>query len=312
MGTPELAAASLEALLASDHEVVCVVSQPDRRAGRGKRMVAPPVAQLATERGLPLLQPETIRTRAFRAWVEGFAPEVGVVAAFGHILGPKVLAIPPHGWLNVHASLLPRWRGASPIQAAVCAGDAESGVTIMQMDRGLDTGPMRLVRRLALADDETAATLHDRLAAVGGEAIVAALDLLAAGDLPSTPQPDEGSTYAPLLSKRDGDLDWTRPAEVLARRVRGLHPWPGTRTHHRAAGGGEPTMLKVHPPVAVLPGVDAAPGSVVSATPDGVDVACGEGLLRLQQLQAPGKRALPVGPFLAGYGLAAGDRLEAP
>ena len=309
MGTPALAAAVLEAVLASRHEVVCAVSQPDRRQGRGKRVLAPPVARLAKERGIPLMQPDRVGTRAFREALSEYGPDVALVAAYGHILGPKLLAVPRLGCLNVHASLLPRWRGASPIQAAVLAGDSASGVTIMQMERGLDTGPMLLRRETALTADETAASLHDRLAALGAEAAVAALDQLEAGTLSPVTQDDALATWAPQLARRDGDLDWSLPAEVLSRRVRGLFPWPGTRTTHRRASS-EPVFLKVLPPVQVLPGGPGPEGEVVAASAAGVDVRCGDGVvLRIGRLQAPGKKALEAGPFLAGYPLGPGDGL---
>lgn len=305
MGTPDFAAASLEALLASRHEVVCVVSQPDRRAGRGKRTRPPPVARLARDAGLPLAQPERVRTTSFRRWVLSHRPEVGVVAAFGHILGPRLLNALPHGWLNVHASLLPRWRGAAPIQMAILAGDSESGVTIMRLGRGVDTGKMLHKRATPIGSDDTAETLHDRLAALGATAIVEALDLLAEGRLQSERQSAAEATHAPMLRKQDGRLDWTEPATALDRRIRAFHPWPGTQTWL----DGE--QLKVLPPVKALPtGLDAAPGTVIAAGSQGIDVAAGDGTaLRLVRLQLAGRKALDAGPFLAGRPVAVGTRL---
>ncbi len=256
------------------------------------------------------MQPDRVGTRAFREALAAYGADVALVAAYGHILGPKLLAVPRLGCLNVHASLLPRWRGASPIQAAILAGDPKSGVTIMQMERGLDTGPMLLTREVELAPDETASSLHDRLAAVGAEAAVEALDRLEAGDLTPVAQDDARSTYAPQHVRSDADLDWSWPAEVVSRRVRGLFPWPGTRTTHRR-GEGDPALLKILPPVEVIPGGAAGPaGEVVRASAGGVDIRCGDGaLLRVGRLQAPGKRALDAGPFLAGYPLEPGARL---
>ncbi|TNF29047.1 MAG: methionyl-tRNA formyltransferase [Deltaproteobacteria bacterium] len=306
MGTPELAATVLQALLDGPHEVVGVVSQPDRPAGRGKHLVSPPVAALARERGIPLMQPEACKSAAFREDLAAWAPDVAVVAAFGHILGPKALAVPRLGCVNVHASLLPRWRGASPIQRAIEAGDAESGVSIMQMDPGMDTGPVLLERRLALTPDETADTLHDRLAALGAEAIGVALDALEAGTATATPQPELGVTHAPKITKADGVLDWARPAVVLDRQVRAFHPWPGTGTTL------DGRVLKVLPPISPLEGgADAAPGTVLAVGPDGIDVACGEGSLRLTRLQLAGKKALDAAQFLAGHRLVPGMVLGA-
>ncbi|MCA9513762.1 MAG: methionyl-tRNA formyltransferase [Myxococcales bacterium] len=305
MGTPDLAAAVLRALLDGPHPVVGVVSQPDRPAGRGQRVVLGPVSALARERGLPLAQPSSVKTAEFRAWLAALEPDVAVVAAFGHILGPKLLDVPRLGCVNVHASALPRWRGASPIQAAIAAGDAATGVSIMQMDPGLDTGPVFVTRPVPIAADETAETLHDRLAEVGGEAVLAVLDELARGEAVAVPQPDEGATYAHLIRKDAGDLDFGASAVALDRQVRAYHPWPGTRTTLR----GQP--LKVLPPVTALATrpAGAAPGEIVTVGPDGVDVACGEGALRLRRLQLAGKKALDVADFLRGADLSPGMRL---
>lgn len=304
MGTPEFAAASLRALIdAPEHEVVCVVSQPDRPFGRKNRMKRPEVAVVADEMGIPLLQTDTARTRGFRQWVARHEPEITVVAAFGHILGPKALSIAPRGSINVHASLLPRWRGASPIQAAIVAGDVETGVTIMQMDRGLDTGDMLTVSRCAIEPEETAASLHDKLMGLGAKALLECLAGLAAGAIEPEPQPEEGVTYAGQLTREDGRLDWTRPARALDCQVRGLHPWPGTFTEL----GGE--RLKVFPRVEVLSGSPGEPGTVLAASSEGIDVACGEGALRLTRLQLPGRKPLDSEAFLAGVELAPGDRL---
>lgn len=308
MGTPDFAAASLAALLGSDHDVVAVVSQPDRRGGRGNRVVSPPVATLAKEHGVPLNQPERVGTRAFREWLSGHEPEIAVVAAFGQILGPKLLALPPLGCINVHASLLPRWRGASPIQAAILAGDAHSGVSIMEMERGLDTGPVLGEVSVELSERETGASLHDRLAEAGATLLLEVLEGFKGDARPTAePQDDDRATYAAQLRREDGDLDWTEPAVALGRRIRALHPWPGTR----ATVLEREERLKVHPPVQVLDGAyDAPPGTIIAASGDGVDVVAGDGrALRLGKLQAPGRKALEAGPFLAGYPLNPGGRL---
>ena len=308
MGTPDFAAASLAALLDSDHEVVAVVSQPDRRGGRGNRVVSPPVGTLAKEHGIPLEQPERVGTRAFRDWLSSHEPELAVVAAFGQILGPKLLALPPMGCINVHASLLPRWRGASPIQAAILAGDRESGVTIMEMERGLDTGPMLGEVRMELAADETGSSLHDRLAEAGASLLLEVLEGFAGGGRPKAePQDDDRATYAAQLRREDGDLDWSEPAAAIHRRIRALHPWPGTRTGVLERD----ERLKIHPPVALVEGAqEGAPGTIVATSSDGVDVLAGDGrIVRLGRLQAPGKKALDAGPFLMGYPLEPGGRL---
>lgn len=307
MGTPDLAATSLRALLASRHQVVCVVSQPDRPAGRGNALRSPPVAELAKAHGLPLAQPDRVGTLEFRQWLAGFEPDLAAVAAYGHLLGPKLLAVPRLGCLNVHASLLPRWRGASPVQAAILAGDAETGVCIMRMDEGLDTGPVLARRVVAIGEQDTAETLMGSLAEAGARLLVETLDRLEDGPLEAVPQGDSGSTYAPLIHKSAGELDWRASAVELSRRVRALHPWPGTRARREGAA------IKVLPPVEVTGApASAPPGTVTAAGPAGVDVACGEGTLRLLRLQAPGRSAMDAGPFLAGHPLSVGARFDLP
>ena len=307
MGTPELAALSLSALLDSTHQVVAVVSQPDRPSGRGRKLVPTPVAAVAREAGVPLLQPDSVGTPAFRQWLSSHQPDIAVVAAFGRILGPKLLALPPLGCINVHASLLPRWRGASPIQSAILAGDDESGVTIMQMVRALDAGDMLHVLKTPISPEDTAATLHDRLAALGAQALLEALELYEQGKINPVAQDDAEVTYAPKISKADGDLDWTRQAAELDRQIRGLHPWPGTRCTVSDRG----VQLKLHPPTSALTSTTTAPpGTLVRVDNDGVDVACGGGsILRLKRLQAPGKKPLDARAFLSGFPLSDGEVL---
>ncbi len=306
MGTPELAAAALGALLASKHRVVCAVSQPDRRAGRGNRLRSPPVAELAKAHGVPLAQPERVGTEEFRGWIAGFSPDVAVVAAYGHILDPKLLAVPRLGCVNVHASLLPRWRGASPIQAAILAGDSHTGVCIMEMERGLDTGPVLAREAVPIGPSDTAATLHDTLALLGARLLTATLDRMECGPLHAEAQDEAAMTYAPIIHKADGDLDWRRPAAALERQVRALHPWPGTRTRRGDM------VLKVLPPVQALDGsAGVAPATVLAAGAGGIDVACGQGALRLLRLQAPGRNPMDAGAFLAGNPLEVGARFEA-
>jgi methionyl-tRNA formyltransferase len=303
MGTPDFAAAALEALLASDHEVCLVVTQPDRPQGRSRRPQPPPVKVLAEAAGLPVFQPEKINTREARARVREADPEVVVVVAYGQILRPLFLAIPPLGCLNVHASILPRWRGASPINAQILHGDPEVGVSVMKMDEGLDTGPVGLVRRLPALPEETAGELHDRLAPLGGDAIVEALASLARDELRFEPQAEEGATYAGLMSKDDGRLDFRRPAEELARQVRGLVPWPGAFATLVSAEERTAIQILQVAEVAATEPADRA-GQVLRAEAKTLRVACGEGALDLLTLKPSGRKAMEVQAFLNGARLA--------
>ncbi len=301
MGTPDFAAASLRRLLDAGYPVAAVVTQPDRPRGRGQEVAKPPVKELAEAHGIPVVQPEKIRTPEFEAWLRAQQARWAVVVAYGRILPANVLAVPPGGCINVHASLLPRWRGASPIQWAIVNGDRETGVTTMLMDEGLDTGPMLVRRALAIGPDEDAASLHDRLAALGGDVLLETLRGLADGSVRPEPQPAEGATYAPILKKEDGAIDWSAPAERIHDRVRGLTPWPGAFSH---AGGQYVKILRT----AVLSGT-AAPGAVAAVQADGVDVGTGEGLLRLIEVQPAGKRRMGAGEFARGLRLSPGAPL---
>jgi methionyl-tRNA formyltransferase len=295
MGTPEFAVPTLEKL-ADAHHVVGVVTQPDRRVGRGQRLAPSPVKQAAQERGLPLLQPQTLRTPEAVAQLAAWEPNVIVVAAFGQILRKDVLDLPLHGCLNVHASLLPRWRGAAPVAAAILAGDEVTGVTIMKMDAGLDTGPiLKQSKPVSISPHDTRESLERRLSRLGAKLLVEkTLPPYLAGDLLPQPQPKEGVTYAEQLHKEDGLLDWSRSAVELNRQVRAFNPWPGTFT---TLHGQRLRVLRAAP----LPDWrgDAPPGTVV-ALADGCAVATGEGALRLEEVQLAGKRPMDIEAFLCG------------
>lgn len=305
-GTPEFARVALERLLAAGFEVPLVLTQPDRPAGRGMKLQASPVKQCALEHGIAVAQPMSLRldgkypeeAAAARVAIDAAQADVMVVAAYGLILPQWVLDTPRLGCLNIHASLLPRWRGAAPIHRAIEAGDAETGVTIMQMDAGLDTGDMCLVERLPIAADDTTASLHDKLAELGGRLIVEALELAACGGLNRTPQPAEGVTYAHKIEKAESLIDWSESAEVIARRLRAFNPFPGGAT----SLGSE--AIKVW--AAVAEEGSGAAGTVLSADAQGVRVACGSGVLNMQLLQRAGGKRLAAGDFLRGFELPAG------
>ena len=294
-GTPEFAASALQALIDACHDIALVLTQPDRPAGRGMKLKASPVKTLALAHGLPVSQPLTLKTAEAQAEIAAVGAEVMVVAAYGLILPKVVLEMPTRGCLNIHASLLPRWRGAAPIHRAIEAGDAETGVTIMQMDVGLDTGDMLLTVREPIHADDSTGSLHDRLAAQGAQAMVAALAQLDA--LSPQPQPAEGVTYAEKIGKAEAQLDWSLPAEVLHRKIRAFNPFPGAST----LAGGE--ALKIWQ--AQLADGAGAPGDVLAADADGVRIACGSGALLATQLQAAGGKRLAAREFLAGHSLPA-------
>jgi methionyl-tRNA formyltransferase len=292
-GTPEFAVVPLNALLAEGFPPVAVLTQPDRPAGRGRERQPSPVKLAARAAGIPVHQPASLRTEESRELIAALAPDLMIVVAYGMLLPAEILSIPAFGCWNIHASLLPRWRGAAPIQRAIEAGDHETGVSIMQMDSGLDTGPVILRERLPLRGDETGGSVHDQLAALGARALLGCLRRLAAGqDLAPVPQPDSGVSYARKLNKSEAELDWAEPAEVLERRIRAFDPWPvawcvigGERTRiWRAARGKRST--------------DMPPGTVLGAGREGIDVATGRGTLRLLELQPPGKKRMDAADYL--------------
>jgi len=293
MGSPAFAVPALEAL-AGAHEVVGVVTQPDRPAGRGSRLRPPEVKSAAERLGLPVYQPESLRDAGALSPLEEWQPEVIVVAAFGQILGRDVLDLPPHGCLNLHPSLLPRWRGASPISAAILAGDTVTGVTVMRMDEGVDSGPLLAQQREPIRPDDTAASLGERLARMGATLLLEVLPSYLDGVLQPWPQPEEGVTFCQPLRKEDGRLDWSRPAVELARRVRAVTPWPGAFTFWRGQ------RLNVLRAVAQEDWEGDAPPGTVVAVPGGVAVSTAQGALRLLELQLAGRRALPCADFLRG------------
>jgi methionyl-tRNA formyltransferase len=334
-GTPEFAAVHLAALVNAGEQVVAVYTQPDRPAGRGQRLRESPVKQLATARGIPVLQPQTLRDAGAPEVLARLAPDLMVVVAYGLILPRAILATPRLGCVNVHASRLPRWRGAAPIQRAILAGDAESGVSLMQMDEGLDTGPVLREVRCPIGPRDTAATLHDRLAALGAEALVGLLRDLRAGPLTAAPQPAEGVTYARKVEREEAELVWTEAAAALDRRVRAFNPWPVARTTlagevlkvweaeplpatGTSAGqpgevvttGGSPTR-QPREVVTTVGSPARRPGEIIAASRDGLDVATGEGVLRVLTLQLPGGRPIRAADYLNAHPSPVGQVLGA-
>ncbi|ASC90373.1 methionyl-tRNA formyltransferase [Alcaligenes sp. RM2] len=304
-GTPDFARIALEALLAQGFDVPLVMTQPDRPAGRGMKLSPSPVKQAAVNANIPVLQPHSLRldgkypeeAAQARQTLLDLQPDLMVVAAYGLILPKWTLELPRYGCFNIHASLLPRWRGAAPIQRAIQAGDAATGITIMQMDEGLDTGDMLVRSELAIRDDHSAATLHDDLAQLGAQALLEALQQVRDGTLQATPQPEEGVTYAEKLSKAESVLDLGQPAKELERRIRAFDPVPGSTLS--LPGLEQP--VKVWRAQALEQKHSAEPGEVLNVSAQGIDVACGEGVLRLLELQKAGSKRQPVAVFVQGW-----------
>lgn len=306
MGTPELARVSLQALLSdSKHQVVGVVTQPDRPKGRDLKLTASPVKELALRSHIPVLQPERARNEDFIHQLRQLQPELIAVAAFGQILPQSILALPTFGCINVHTSLLPKYRGAAPIQWAILNDEAETGVTIMQMDVGMDTGAILTQERTSIEKHDNAQTLHDRLAKTGADLLVRTIPDYVAGRITPQPQPSEGVTYAPKIKKQDGEIDWTQTARAIWNRVRGLVPWPGAFTHLPAQP--QPHLLKIWEAEPTEP--SGAPSEILKADKSGIVVACGQGALRITQLQLEGGRRLAAQDFLAGHPLKPGQML---
>ena len=302
-GTPEFAVPGLAVLADSAHDLVGVLTQPDRPAGRGRAVQASPVKQFAARHAIPVLQPQTLKDEGAQRQLAALAPDLIVVIAYGLLLPRAVLDLPRRGCVNVHASLLPRWRGASPIQAAVLAGDAETGVCLMRLEPGLDTGPVYARARTAIGPRETAGALHDRLARLGAELLAGHLDALVAGTLEAVPQPSVGVTYAGRIDKTDARIDWSRSAAQIDQQVRAHHPWPVADTEL----DGQRLRIWAARPVAQATG-PACPGDVLAAGPEGIQVATGEGCLWLTEVQMPGRKRVPASEFARGHAVV-GKRL---
>jgi len=309
MGTPEIAATVLKSVLASRHEVIAVVTQTDKPKGRGHEVAFPPVKEVALEAGIPVLQPQRAKDEAFIEELKALQPDIILVAAYGKLLPKAILDMPKFGCINVHASLLPKYRGASPIQWAVLNGDEKSGVTIMHMAETMDTGDIILTKEVVLAKDETAGTLHDKLAEIGGPLLIEAMDALETGRAPRLRQNEEEATYVKMLDKTMGNLDFSKPAQLLERWIRGLNPWP---TAYTRLDGKMCKLWKAE----VIPAEELGkevkrcePGIIFAINKDSFDVRTGDGALRVKELQLEGKRKMTAEEFLRGFKLEAGTVL---
>ena len=303
MGTPGFAVPSLRALLDAGAPILLVVTQPDRPKGRGRRVAAPPVKQLAQEKDLPIYQPKKVKSAEAVERITALAPSCLVVVAYGQLLSAEILEIPPLGAVNVHASLLPQYRGPAPIHWALIQGEMETGVTTMFMDAGMDTGDILLQRKTAIHPEETAGSLHDRLAEEGARVLVETLDLLKRGSLEPRAQDSSQATYAPMLAKEDGKVDWHEDAKRICCRIRGLDPWPGGFTSWQGK------RLKLFGCRALSISTQAEPGTVIAAAEDGLQVAAGEGAVLIETVQLEGRRALAVTDFLRGHHFQVEDKL---
>jgi methionyl-tRNA formyltransferase len=303
MGTPDFAVPSLHLLCQEGYNVALVVTRPDRPKGRGRKLVPPPVKLKALELNLKVLQPSTLKTEEFSDQVKHIQPDFFVVIAFGHILSEEMLQLPKLGAINIHASLLPKYRGPAPIQWAIINGDSQTGVTTMFMDKGMDTGDVLLTKTETISPDDTAATLHDRLAKTGADLLIKTLKDLAAHKINPIPQDHSAATYAPLLKKQDGHINWHKPASELEPFIRGVTPWPGAFTFHNE------TRLKIFKAALISESVLEAAGTVLKAFPDELRVATGKGVLSISEIQGPSGKRLGVAAFLRGYKLLPGTVL---
>jgi methionyl-tRNA formyltransferase len=306
MGTPDFAVATLRALHQAGHTIALVVTQPDRPKGRGREIQPSPVKICAGELGLAVAQPDNVNTPDFARRLRDLAPDAVVVVAFGQILKPELLVAPRHGCLNLHASLLPKYRGAAPIHWAVIRGETETGVTAMKMDVGMDTGDILLTRKIPIRPQDTTQTLHDALARIGAELMVETLARLASGNLTPTPQDNTRATYAPKLKKEDGLVSWDKSADEINNQVRGLSPWPGAY----AFLNGRRLGIRA---VEATPGTtETAPGVVCNVTPAGIQVAVRGGFVTITELQPEGKKPMPADRFIQGHSIRPGDRFQSP
>ena len=303
MGTPEFAVPSLEALLASEDQVVGVVTQPDRPKGRGQELTPPPVKLIAERNGIPFLQPLKIRTPEFLETLASWKPDLIAVTAFGRILHAPILNLPPRGCVNVHGSLLPKYRGAAPVQWAVINGETETGITTMLMDEGMDTGAMLLQERIPILPDDTAGTVAPRLAELGGRLLVETIKRLKANAITPRIQDHTQATMAPLLKKEDGLIDWTSSAQAIANRIRGLSPWPGAYTYH----GQE--RWNIWKAVAVSEPAQGQPGMILAGSKQSLKVVTGSGVLELLEIQTANSKRMSIGQFLAGHRISSGALL---
>jgi methionyl-tRNA formyltransferase len=294
-GTPEYSVPALEALIASRHRVLAVYTQPDRPSGRGQHVTMSAVKQCALKHQLPVEQPQTLKDPAAVERLAQYKADLMIVVAYGLLLPKTVLDTPRFGCVNIHASLLPRWRGAAPIQRAIQAGDKESGATIMQMDVGLDTGPMLLERVTPIDARETGETLHDRLSTLGAEAVLEAIDAIAAGTAKPVEQPKEGATYAAKIKKEEASIDWSKSAVEIDRHVRAFNPWPIAETRWNGQ------QLRIWEAAPLDKKASAAPGTVIATSSDGIEVATGDGVLQLTRVQAAGRKAMPAADFLRAH-----------
>jgi methionyl-tRNA formyltransferase len=303
MGTPSFAAPILRAIHESVHVPIGVVTQPDRPRGRGRKLAISPVKELAAELGLPIMQPRTTGDEAFIEEVDRMSPDLIVVAAYGRLLTKNLLDIPPRGCINVHASLLPKYRGAAPIQWAIAKGERKTGVTIMKMDEGMDTGDILLAQEVAIGEEDTAQSLHDRLAQAGARLIVEALDQLDRGTLRPIPQNHAEASYAPILKKEDGLIDWNQGAREIFNRIRGFNPWPGAFTHLKGM------QLKIFRGGIIDEEARDVPGKVIQSGPEGVKVATGKGYLLIREVQLEGRTRMPIREFLVGNKIPPGTQM---
>jgi methionyl-tRNA formyltransferase len=304
MGTPDFAVPALQALIQNGHEVPLVVTQPDRPKGRGRKPVAPPLKTKALELGLKVLQPSTLRDEKFRRRIRKLQPDFFVVVAFGHIISENILQIPRLGTINIHASLLPKYRGPSPIQWAIINGESETGVTTMLMDRGIDTGDILFTQKEPIFPEDTAASLHGRLSLGGADLLIKTLQAYASETIKPIPQDHHKATYAPLLKKQDGHIHWQNSADELDAFIRGMTPWPGAFTFHLK------NRLKILKATPMPENIEKPPGTILKTFPDELWVATAKGALSILEIQGPSGKRLPIADFLRGYQLPAGTLLK--